>query len=227
MAPVGGDMARSAEQRQRSMRTHRYHLLAIIMLMVAVLVLFRQRKVSDDPSERAGSDGISQTIVNSPDVPSSWNTRLATKTKIRNPHRKPTRDETIRLVQETVFPVFDLPGQTLGERVEELNRLVGDCGVEPGQLTFVMDPDGSRPDRLLSDFRCEEIRIRNLPLGEALKYIQDSTILNYEVVPERVEFFLHSSVRDDRWRDAFMEKMENRAMTPQEAADPFAEAGAE
>lgn len=214
------------------MITYRYHVLAIILLVIALTVFYRRVNSSDnESSEQAESGMVPRLFAVSSDHLNHSDGRVITKGKNRGKQRKPTQEETVALVIGTVLPRVDLPEQTLADRVKELNRLLRDCGIESGQLSVVVDEEGPLPDSPLPGLFCHELRVRNLPFDQLLKYMADNTKLRYGVDGGRVELFFAGSLRDQQRRKdkvgetvEMEETVEDDVVVMPGAADPFAEA---
>jgi hypothetical protein len=114
---------------------------------------------------------------------------LRTKSRIRDSRTKPTVEQTADLFRETILSLVDLPKQTFAARVVELNRLIKESGVSPENLRISIEDGDSALERPLARCLYPELRIRNIPLADVLKYTADSTALRYEVLPGRVECF--------------------------------------
>ena len=101
-----------------------------------------------------------------------------TKSRIRPNHPRPTIEETTSLVRTTIIPLIDLPpDQPLPERIARVNELIQKAGVESNRLRVILR---SADPAIQWRFK-GELRIREVPLGIALKYLCDSTKLRYHI----------------------------------------------
>ncbi len=171
------------------MRSRHYILIAILAAALAVFLAI--------PRNTLPPGGYTVSGTSSEKLPASGNDAEAsdpektsrTKSKIRDPRRKPTLEETKSLLKETILPALDVPEQSIADRVKELNRLLRESEIPPNLLTIIIDPDDSRRERPISNFTTPELRIRNIPLVTALQYMTGSTIHQFRVLPGRVEFW--------------------------------------
>lgn len=222
----------------------RLFILAITLLMVAGLMLTWQVKFFNGGSSgSSNSDKFFRRLGGNSADSENRDAHLGTKSKIRSLRRKPTVEETRKLVRETIIPVVDLPAQAMEERLTEINRLIRECGIGKDQLQLVIDEEGAAPDRPpLAGLICwGPLRVRNIPLFQLLLYTVDNFAFRYEIVAGRVDFFWRDSIREKRSEDHTIESVdpgdpfadpradgqgtdEKEAV---DAADPFAEANGE
>ena len=145
--------------------------------MVLVFSLFRWRTAS--PGHLKDQDSHRETVMADElqGVSSGPADPVRTKPRFRANHPKPTIEETIELLRTTIIPVIDLPAdQPLPERITRINELIQKAGVEPYQLRLIL-----RSGDAANQWRYGEMRIREVPLVVALRYLVDATKLGFHV----------------------------------------------
>jgi hypothetical protein len=101
-----------------------------------------------------------------------------TKSRIRPNHPQPTIEKTTQLIRTTIIPLLDFPtDQPLPERIARVNELIQKAGVESRRLRVIL----RSADPAIQWRSKGELRIREVPLGIALKYLCDSTKLRYHI----------------------------------------------
>ncbi len=107
-----------------------------------------------------------------------------TKRSTRDMGRKPTKEETIALLQTTAVSQFDVEDSALEETVARLNQLARDRGIPERELTFSID-------HRVSHLRIRELRVRNVPLLMVPKYVCGNSKVRWWVDPGKVTFGLY------------------------------------
>jgi hypothetical protein len=197
---------------------NRRFILAIILLMIAGLMMAWHLKSSSGQSSGPSRSYKSSWLLAGDSADSEKrDVDLGTKSKIRaSLRKKPTVEETRKLVGETMIPAVDLPPQTLRERFTGINRLIRECGIGTEKLKLVIDDEGAPPDRPpLAGLICRDpLRVRDIPLFHFLQYTVDNFAFRYEIVAGRVDFFWHGSIR--------AKLQEDRTIQSVNSGDPFA-----
>jgi hypothetical protein len=78
---------------------------------------------------------------------------------------RPTREETEKLLRETIIPSVELADIGVDDLLDYLEGLIDEAGIEPTQLRLVLDQNLA-----VDDPRSGEMALRNVPLAIVLKY---------------------------------------------------------
>lgn len=186
--------------------------VACISLAAGMVLVVRPKFQSSSNEQRQAGDSSNHETASFRDeeTPST----IRTKSKERVIHRKPTLEETNDLLRNTIIPRVDFEDLSVGESAKRLRLLIHEAGIEPHELTVICSPSIST-----TSFKIKELKLRNVPLGIALKYICDSTILRYRVTPGVVEFSLQSYYGLNS--DSVLQKSKNEMNLQGDSSDPF------
>lgn len=200
------------------------HVIVIALLgIVLVFSLLKWRTVPLGHSK--ASDSHRKTaMANEPLAASSGPADpTRTKSRFRPNHPKPTIEETTELLHTTIIPVIDLPpDQPLPERIARMNELIQNAGVEPHRLRLLL-----RSGDPVNQLRCkDEMRIREIPLGIALKYLFSSTKVRCRLRENGIVELTTSQDPDTEEPTAEPESSKDNP-TATEEDDPFANPGAD
>lgn len=164
----------------------RYLIPTILLALIAALFLSFRPQTSNSHELQAPGHRQSPHAGTEPATPeTSVGNPPRTKSKIRIHHPKPTIEETVELLQNTIIPKVDFQDQSLSEVTAALNTFINDAGIPPHKLKVVIN----NPE-LFAQWRIREFRIREAPLAVILKYVCDSTILRYRIEPGIIRFIL-------------------------------------
>jgi hypothetical protein len=197
----------------------KHHVIAVACLVIVLVFLFPQlRRLS--PGYWEDQDAHRETVVtnkSSVDSPGPADP-IRTKPRFRSNHPKPTLEETTGLLRTTIIPVLEIPpDQPLQERIAHINELIQKAGVEPYQLRLILDKADPA-----NQWRMGEMRVRNVPLAVALKYLCDVTKLRYYVRENGIVELTTSEDPDTKPPDAKPEFSNGDPKNLREG-DPFAE----
>jgi len=156
----------------------RFVIASACLGIVAFLSL--QQWQSTSPGRSKESDAHRGLIIHneSSNESSGFGEPIRTKSRIRIHHPQPSIEETENLIRTTIIPVLVLPpDQPLPERIARINELIQMTGVEPYRLRLILrSADPANQWRMR-----DELRVREIPLGSALKYLCDATKLRCRV----------------------------------------------
>ncbi len=111
-----------------------------------------------------------------------------TKSKIRIDRPRPTIVDTTELLENTILPVVNLPGQPLSERVLAINQLLENIGVPPDQLRVSYDKFNP-----VSTIQLGELKTRNISAAALLRRTAGDSDLRIIVREGRVEITIPES----------------------------------
>ena len=141
---------------------------------------------------------------------------IRTKSRIRSAHAKPTIEQTTELARTTIIPALDLPpDQTVAERVTEMNKLLQQAGVEPYRLRLIVRHGDTVNQMRFKD----ELRIREIPLAVALKFLCDSTKLRYHMRENGIVEL--TSMQEQDFLSDSPKQHESKKPSPSGATDAF------
>ncbi len=161
----------------------RYLIPAAILLVGAGL--FFSDNLTWDEDQSAGRD---QRPAESFERPTNSSEPRLTKSKIRTHHPKPTLGETTELLGSTIFPLVDLPEQSLAERVVAINQLIERSGVPPTRLRVSCDTFNP-----VGKVRIGKLKEKNLSAASLLRLTTDSGDLRSIVRNGKVEITIPES----------------------------------
>lgn len=193
------------------------YAIATICVGIALFSALRLREPQSPGSLEEGDFNPQRTLnKESANVASGLDDPIRTKSRIRTKHPQPSIEETVNLLRTTIIPVLDLPpDQSLPERIARINELIQKTGVEPYQLRLILrSADPASQWKMMS-----ELRVREVPLAHALKYLCDATKLRY-IVRENGIVEL-TTLPDEEWISNQPEPFEKPAKQPSDETDIF------
>jgi hypothetical protein len=148
-------------------------------LAVAAALFFAARNLR---FERDASAHSESSIPVSEDASSTSATGTSvpvrTRSKNRPIQRKPTIQETMAILRNTMIAVVDLPEQSIADRVEALNRLIRKAGVEPHEFRVVCGKMRKPPDAIVPS-----LKVTDVPFGRLLIYSCNASTVPFIVRP--------------------------------------------
>ena len=167
----------------------KWKLLGTAVIALGLFLFSRHRKdgTGDTKAEKR-SDIVSQASTAFTSDPAANSPEsLPFKSKIRLNHRRPTKEETVELLRNTMIPTASFEDISIKEVLDELNRLTSEAGIPPEQLKFVRGAPHVFPDDYL-ELKVRELKVTNIPLADLLKYLVGRSKIVYVVDRGVVEF---------------------------------------
>jgi hypothetical protein len=190
---------------------------AVIALGAIIFSRQWRNEFRDSHLQKASGSGPPETTTGISDAGVTSTEALQYKSKLRPDHRKPTPEETAELLRNTIIPEVRLEAISIRDALVELNRFASDAGIPPDQLKFVSAAPRISPDNFL-ERKLGSIAVRNIPLGNLLKYLIDNRTIRYKVGGGFVELRDIHTPLDQQEKAASNALEENTSGSP----DPFA-----
>lgn len=140
--------------------------------------------------DRVSSSPTSETSASSPQI--AANSRAAsatgssptspTKTRQRPSPSRLNLEETAALIRQPLSGTADFPEQSLADRIDAINRLLREKGIDPRDLRIEAG-DGPGMLERLPNTRMEELRMNQATPAEILKYTTGVTRFHWRLKP--------------------------------------------
>lgn len=206
---------------------NRYLIAATLLALIAAFIFaFKSEPLNNGETQISGRDRQNQSLADR-ETESLETAPIQTKKSVRYP--KPTIEETIHLVKNTIIPRADFKNLPFLEAVAALTTLIQEAGIPAHELRIVFNKSASWPNQWI----VQEVPGENAPLAVVLKYMCGSTVIRPSIEPGVIRF-LHQTESSPYIRPEIPEieepnTQENRydpndpfGIPPSRENDPFA-----